>query len=96
MDLMQNLLFDFDEIEVKKEPKIEPFFLISNGLPIDKIKYGVKTDNMPLTIRLDTINEVKSFLSKSLTEEETEEILQKTKENFDQWQIYKDSSMYFF
>ncbi len=97
LDNFQNLLFDFDEIKPpKKEPKIEPFFLITHGLPIEQIKYGVKCSTMPLTIRLDTINEVRNFLEKSLTQEETEEILQKTKENFDQWQMYKDNSMYFF
>lgn len=91
-------LFDFEELHPpKKETEIKPFFLVTYGLTYDRLKYGTSKENSNmLTRQFDTIEEVRNFLYGIVGKETAENYIQKAIENLDEWQIYKDNSMYLF
>lgn len=91
-------LFDFEELHPpKKETEIKPFFLVTYGLCYDRLKYGTSKENSNmLTRHFDTIEEVRNFLYGIVGKETAENYIQKAIENIDEWEIYKDNSMYIF
>ena len=91
-------LFDFEELHPpKKETENKPFFLVTYGLCYDRLKFGMSREKINmLTRQFDTIEEVRNFLYGILGKETAENYIQKAIENLDEWQVYKDNSMYIF
>ena len=91
-------LFDFEELHPpRKKPEIKPFFLVTYGLCYDRLKFGTSKENSNmLTRQFVTIEEVRNFLYGIVDKQTAENYIQKAIENLDEWEIYKDNSMYIF
>ena len=91
-------LFDFEKLHPpKKETEIKPFFLVTYGLTYDRLKFGNGREKINmLTRQFETIEEVRNFLYGIIDKQTAENYIQKAIENLDEWQVYKDNSMYIF
>lgn len=90
-------LFDFEELHPPKKTENKPFFLVTYGLTYDRLKFGNGREKINmLTRQFETIEEVRNFLNGIIDRQTAENYIQKAIENLDEWQVYKDNSMYIF
>ncbi len=85
---------DLYSIQPKKE---NPFFLVSNGMMNEKIRYGTdKSGINTMIVRYDSESDLLNFLSKKMDEKKAARLIEESKEKINQWIIYESYDGYIF